>query len=59
MNVVVVTEQSGPHHDLLVGFSDVSVIGPGGLSISVPDLLGCAVVFLQELFGLHLICYFA
>ena len=44
------------YHGLLVRLSDVRVVGPGRLGVGVPHHLRCAVVLLQQLLGLQLIC---
>jgi hypothetical protein len=36
--------------------SNVCVVGPGRLGVGVPHPLRCAVVLLQQLLGLQLIC---
>lgn len=54
----VLLEDLRSHHDLLVFFIDVSVVGPRRLCVSVPDFLGGGVVFSQKQFRLRLICDF-
>lgn len=45
-----------PHHCLLIGFIDISVVLPGSLSVGVPHNLCCAVVVIQEYLCITLIC---
>lgn len=46
------------YHDLFVRLCDISVVGPRGLGVSIPDHFRCAVVLLQERIRSCFISYF-